>query len=122
MQDHLESRPHRDKMDLVKARRRGNEGFRPTGRGRCQGRDGVSGRMVWGQGVVVTLLSRKINDNCVENQAKLIIYVHQTILTFKNVLYNTGTFLYHKSIFLNAEHDNPVHVRAAGVIYKLITI
>ena len=34
----------------------------------------------------------------------------------------TGTFLYHKSIFLNAEHDNPVHVRAAGVIYKLITI
>jgi hypothetical protein len=109
-------------MDLVKARRRGNEGFRPTGRRRCQGRDGVSGRMVWGQGVVVTLLSREINDNGVENQAKLIIYVHQTILTFKNVLYNTGTFLYHKSIFLNAEHDNPVHVRAAGVIYKLITI
>jgi hypothetical protein len=34
----------------------------------------------WGQGVVVTLLSRKINDNCVENQAKLIIYVHQTLL------------------------------------------
>jgi hypothetical protein len=80
MQDHLESRPHRNKMDLVKARRRGNEGFRPTGRRRCQGRDGVSGRMVWGQGVVVTLLSRKINDNCVENQAKLIIYVHQTLL------------------------------------------
>jgi hypothetical protein len=76
----------------------------------------------WGQGVVVTLFSREINDNGVENQAKLIIYVHQTILTFKNVLYNTGTFLYHKSIFLNAEHDNPVHVRAAGVIYKLITI
>jgi hypothetical protein len=76
----------------------------------------------WGQGVVVIPLGREINDNGVENQAKLIIYVHQTILTFKNVLYNTGTFLYHKSIFLNAEHDNPVHVRAAGVIYKLITI
>ena len=75
----------------------------------------------WGQGVVVTLLSREINDNGVENQAKLIIYVHQTILTFKNVLYNTGTFLYHKSIFLNAEHDNPVHVHVTGVIYKLIT-
>ena len=79
MQDHLESRPHRDKMDLVKARRRGNEGFRPTGRRRCQGRDGVSGRMVWGQGVVVTLLGRDINDNGVDNQAKFIIYVHQTV-------------------------------------------
>ncbi len=50
MQDHLESRPHRNKMDLVKARRRGNEGFRPTGRGRCQGRDGGSGRMGTGRG------------------------------------------------------------------------
>ena len=50
MQDHLESRPHRNKMDLVKARRRGNEGFRPTGRRRCQGRDGVSGRMGTGRG------------------------------------------------------------------------
>ena len=37
-------------MDLVKARQRGNEGFRPTGRGRCQGRDGGSGRMGTGRG------------------------------------------------------------------------
>ena len=33
----------------------------------------------WGQGVVVILLGREINDNGVENQAKLIIYVHQTL-------------------------------------------
>ena len=37
-------------LDLVKARQRGNEGFRPTGRGRCQGRDGGSGRMGTGRG------------------------------------------------------------------------
>jgi hypothetical protein len=49
----------------------------------------------WGQGVVVTLLSREINDNGVENQAKLINYVHQTLWTFKDVSNNTGTFLYH---------------------------
>ena len=28
----------------------------------------------WGQGVPVTLLGREINDNGVDNQAKLIIY------------------------------------------------
>ena len=33
----------------------------------------------WGQGVVVIPLGREINDNGVENQAKLIIYVHQTL-------------------------------------------
>jgi hypothetical protein len=78
MQDHLESRPHRDKMDLVL--RRVDEVMKVSDLSVAEDvKDVTVVADAWGQGVVVTLLSREINDNGVENQAKLINYVHQTL-------------------------------------------
>jgi hypothetical protein len=69
-------------LDLPVAEVRKEEVSVGEGEGGVELEDGKDVTVVadaWGQGVVVILLGREINDNGVENQAKLIIYVHQTL-------------------------------------------
>ena len=69
-------------LDLPVAEVRKEEVSVGEGEGGVELEDGKDVTVVadaWGQGVVVIPLGREINDNGVENQAKLIIYVHQTL-------------------------------------------
>ena len=69
-------------LDLPVAEVRKEEVSVGEGEGGVELEDGKGVTVVadaWGQGVVVIPLGREINDNGVENQAKLIIYVHQTL-------------------------------------------
>ena len=69
-------------LDLPVAEVRKEEVSVGEGEGGVELEDGKDVTVVadaWGQGGVVILLGREINDNGVENQAKLIIYVHQTL-------------------------------------------
>jgi hypothetical protein len=50
------------------------------------------------------------------------IKLNSSFMSIKHLKMNhTGTFLYHKSIFLNAEHDIPVHnVRVAEIFINYL--